>query len=190
MRKNTERHLTESRILHAVVDEADLLPPERSHLAVCPECRTRKDQVQAPLLRLGQLASRFSPKPSRRAFRFTVPQKRFAFPGFSFGWRPAMASALGVLFVIAGLWWISSAPRPELQLWQASHTESMEDSVLMAEVEDLIETGLPVPYRFIAADDDPQLTEDFMLFVAPVMENNSLTFSPKKRGFPSWYMPV
>ncbi len=186
MNKRSAPHLGETQILKAVIDKADLEDAEQSHLSVCPTCRHRVVEAENQFLRLGEMAARYAPQPTRPLRRLPYREKRTAAP-WMFGWRPALASAVGILLLIVSLTWWPGAPwRHGEEPVDTAGLERIDDTVLMAEVEALIDEALPVPYLSIAPEDEPRMTDDFMRFVAPVTENDSLTLYRFKGGWASW----
>ncbi len=189
MKQNPQGHLNDAEILKALIDEADLGAAERVHLSTCRTCRQKISDMEAPFLHLGRLASRSAPQPPKYR-RVPVSSKRSKSPGWTFGWRPALASAVGVLLVVIFAGWYYGPWRPHRATLDAARMETTDDASLMAEVDALIDEALPEPYAFIAADDRPRFTDEFIRFVAPVPDRDSLTFNFKKRDLTSWQTSV
>jgi len=189
MKNENHNHLSDELILRAIIDEADLNPAEQFHLSTCSICRKRKTVMEAPLIQLGQLAAQHAPDPKGYpSILHNRPSRRVY--GWNFGWRPALASAVSILLIVAWAWGYGAAWFRGTERVDTARLEKIDDATLMAEVDALIDEALPETYRYITADDEPRLTDEFIRFVAPLAESDSLTFNFRNRGLTLWQTSV
>ncbi len=189
MKTDNRIHLNDEEILSAVIDESDLDPGKRAHLSACRACQERKDAVEAPFVRMGGLASRYTPRPAGSPSIVQRQPGRNIF-GMGFRLRPMLAAAIGILLMVTWIGWQSGDRRRGAGSLDSAQLQKIDDAALMAEVEALIDGALPEAYRYIAGDPEPRFTEDFMRFVAPLSEDDSLSFDSKQRGKGLWQTSV
>ena len=137
-----DEHLTDSRLMTAVVDEEELEGAARAHLGACASCRGKKVLWEENLARLGRMAVEFSPGPARRpALR---PQRAAGRSLWSL--RPVftMAFAAACLLVLVLAPWHSRKIEPNLD---GIYQEMVQDRKLLSEVDKLEEnpflSGIP-----------------------------------------------
>ncbi|MCP4371803.1 MAG: hypothetical protein GY797_27355 [Deltaproteobacteria bacterium] len=178
-----ENHLDEDRQIRAIVYENKLPDAMREHLSLCPRCRNGIKKIKHDLNNLGQTAKRRSPvmhrkislpikKPSR-IYRLLHDRR------ISFG---AVAATAMVLFVV----WLS-IPSPIL------HEDSLdilaqvswEDDDFMTEISALTENALPEVYLDIIRDSYSYLDDEFIQFVVPTVDTDSLSYEQERKGVKS-----
>ena len=92
------KHLTEDQITVAVVDRSDLDRPVREHLAQCPDCSRRLEELAGDLALIGSLARRATPDKRLEA------RPEAWLDRFLRAWRPAAAGLVAAGLLIAGAW--------------------------------------------------------------------------------------
>jgi hypothetical protein len=175
-------HLSEDQIIRAVVDESELSLPVRQHLGHCNQCRAQKARLEQNLVRLGQLAGQFVPVPHQRLSlqaSETLPSLRW-----SWNWKTALGTALATAALFVFVWWASQGE----EIFETYGTENVivqdltTSESLMTEVSILSENALPQEYMDIAAETGSEINEEFINFMAPLIEDDSLTFISGKKG--------
>ncbi|MBW1777896.1 MAG: hypothetical protein JRI76_09930 [Deltaproteobacteria bacterium] len=189
MKTNNSIHLNDEEILSAVIDTGDLDTKKRVHLSACPACQERKSAVEAPFVRMGDLASRYTPRPAGSPSIVQRQPGRNIF-GMGFRLRPMLAAAIGILLMVTWIGWQSGDRRRNAGSLDSAQLQKIDDAALMAEVDALIDGALPEAYRYIAWDPEPRFTDDFIQFVAPLPEDDSLSLDSKQRGEGLWQTSV
>jgi len=163
-------HLNEDQIIWAVVDETELPPSIREHLAQCPDCRGQKAALEYNLKALGNTAVRFAPYPKRP---FVLPEVE-ARLSRSHGWSVrrhswGLAPAMCAVFVALFLGWSIFFKLPQNRL--ARVEEGMQkDRQFMTEINNLVEDPLLQEYKGILGGGYIEVNEDFIDFVVPQAE--------------------
>ena len=180
MNPNNDLHLDEDQILHAVVDEAELSPTIREHLITCTQCRANKERFEQDLERLGDLAKHFTPLPKKR---LSLPaQNTRISSGWSWKWQASLGTAMAAALVIFVVWstgLLRTASQDNLDMLAG---EVFQPDPVMTEIRMLIENSLPSVYQEISGEYDSGLDEEFMQFVVPSMESESLSFEGGGKG--------
>ena len=172
MTNEEERHLNEDQLRLAVIDDTDLPASLRDHLKICPVCRAEKERFEENLARLGHMAERLAPSPSRKVKLPVQESAQRPLPWY-WNWRGALAAgmATGVLalVIVGGSMLVKTTREAEL----ASLTQEMwEDDQLMTEISELAENALPAFCLDIAGEPDPDFDEEFIDFVIPATEGD------------------
>jgi hypothetical protein len=175
-------HLNEDQIIRAVVDARELSISFRQHLDNCNQCRVQKAHLEENLARLGQAARQFSPLPSKgldlKALE-TSPLIRW-----SWNWKTALGTTLATAVLFIFMWWASQGR----EMFETSGRENVvandvkASESLMMEVNILSENALPQEYLDIAAETELVINEEFMNFIIPLVEDDSLTIIPGEKG--------
>ena len=173
-------HLNENQIILAMVDEAELSLSLQEHLYSCPECRASKERLEQELERLGQMAEFFAPGPKKQVY-LPAKKPRSAI-GFFGNWRAWVGVAATAACVIIAVWWYGltgislegGVGMPAQERWEADP--------LMTEINILVENALPKVYIDISGEYDSVLEEEFMQFLVPPINNNSLSYDPGRKG--------
>lgn len=181
---NTEKnhHLSEDQIIRAVVDESELSVSDRQHLGHCNLCRAQKTHLEQNLARLGQAASQFVPLPRKR-LNLKASETSHSIQ-WSWNWKTALGTALAAAVLFIFMWWASQGE----EMFENSGRENlianddMASESLMTEVDILSENALPQEYMDIAAETESEFNEEFINFIAPLIEDDSLTFISGKKG--------
>ena len=178
MNEKRSHHLDEGQMARAVVDSGDLAPRAREHLARCKECREAVSRLELDLESLGRLARQCSPT---SAGRIVFPEEgvhRQRAPG----WGLALGSvAILCLAAVVFVWSLRLGRTPENGL--ASLTEEMqEDAALLEEIRSLEENPLPRSLLSIAVESSYGLEKDFIEFVVPITEDETMSDGKGKRG--------
>lgn len=168
-------HLDEDQILHAVVDEADLLPTLREHLSACPQCRANKEIIKQDLERLGNLAKRFTPLPKKQV---SLPvEKVRAFSPWSWNWQASLGAAVTAAVLVIFVVWLTGPFRTtpgdnaDIIAW-----EFFEPDPILTEIRILAENALPSVYQDISGEYDSSLDKEFIRFIVPSVDNEPLTY--------------
>ena len=165
----------------AVVDEEDLPLKVRAHLSMCSECREKRDALAQDLTRLGQTAERMAPLPQRKVTIFAEDggsPKWWPWWGLRRGFIVAMASVALVMVFSLSVLLISTSENRMAKLQQ----EIWEDQILMNEIRSLEDNALPPLVLDVSAESNSAFDEDFMRFVVPVLDNESLSKVLATRG--------
>lgn len=163
-----EQHLDEQQLIQAVVDENDLPRSMQAHLVSCHQCRSSKVSFEQELVRLGQLAERYSPPPQRK---ITIPVHETRSPQGTFlNWRYAIGAAATVAAVLLVFWGTTSLRNLTEFGTAGAPSELMEAKRLMTEVNMLVENALPPLYLEITAEYKPDYDKEFYQFLIPQIE--------------------
>jgi len=173
-------HLDDDQLAWAVVDEAELPFPLREHLSTCPVCRANREKTAENLARLGQMAARFAPSPPKPV-ALPVKEPR-AVVKWSWGWRAYASAALAAALVLAVLWRAPVFRNPSRENGNTLAVEMQETEQFMTEIAMLVDNALPAVYLDISAESSAGLDDEFMEFVVPSVEDESLTYNSRKRG--------
>ena len=182
MNNEKNHHLNEEQIIRAVVDESELSVSVRQHLGNCNQCRVRKAHLEQNLARLGQAARQFAPLPRKRLNLKTSETSHSI--RWSWNWKTALGTTLATAALFIFMWWASQGR----ELFETSGRENViandvkASESLMTEVSILSENALPQEYMDIAAETESLINEEFINFIAPLIEDDSLTFIPGKKG--------
>jgi hypothetical protein len=175
-------HLNEDQIIRAVVDEGELSLSDRQHLDNCQQCRAQKAYLDQNLALLGQAARQFAPLPRKRV-NLKAPETHHKIR-WSWNWKTALGTTLATAALFIFMWWASQGR----EMFEPSGRENViandvkASESLMTEVSILSENALPQEYMDIAAEAEPVINEEFINFIAPLIDNDSLTFIPGKKG--------
>ena len=172
----SEPHLEEDHILQAVIDANDLSELHQQHLMACSECRTRKEQLEQELARLGQLAQRYAPKPHKRII---VAEQKVRSPWLN--WRFAF-SAAAVAAVVLVVWGIGLIQNQQQGSIGNLAQDMVEAERLMTQVNNLVENALPQVYLDIVGETSLNLDEDFLDFLIPTNDSADRISASAKKG--------
>lgn len=173
-------HLSEDQLIRAVVDPGDLTAVASDHLTACPKCRQALHRFEEELSTLGKLAGHYSPEPKRNITLPVVKPVRSIFR--SWKWRIALSAAFSAALIIVVVWWSGMTHTASKMNSGGLSEELWEDEQMMTEISMLSENALPPLYMDIAGEPDPGTTEDFMEFIDPMQENNSLSKKTGNKG--------
>jgi len=181
MNAHKELHLDENQLLVAVVDESDLPTQLRSHLFTCPLCRSNREQFEKILEKLGQMVERFTPPGKRkRALPANIP---CSFRWFSWNLRSAFAVAVTVMFLSAFVWSFSFFRNTSDGVIDIAAEETWKTDSFMAEVTTLAEDAFLSVYQDISISEElPDFDEEFMQFIIPSTETDSLSYNNGEKG--------
>ncbi|GEM_PF-323546 len=173
MTADKEFHLDEDLLLQAVVDEADLPEGVQEHLRQCARCRTEKERIDSGLLRLGQMAERFSPPPGRKFF--LPPEKSQKSSRWSWQWHAAFGMALTALLIISvfGINRFSRSGHRTIPVTDARNM--LSDEEFTDQINMLAENALPPEYLDIIGETDFTHDETFMDFLVPGIGEDPFT---------------
>jgi predicted anti-sigma-YlaC factor YlaD len=173
-------HLDDDQLVWALVDEAELPFLLREHLSTCPICRANREQTAENLARVGQMAARFAPSPTK-PMALPVKEPR-TIAKWSWGWRAYVSAALAAALVLAVLWRAPVFRNPSGENGYTTAMDMQEAEQFMTEIAMLVDNALPAVYLDISAESSTDLDDEFMEFVVPSVENESLTYNSRKRG--------
>lgn len=172
MSQKEELHLNEHQIIQAIVDATDLPCSLQDHLNTCPMCLTQKELFSGLLSQLGHKSKVLSP-PYRK--RVTLAEARGAKRPWSlaWNWQRLLVAGLSCAMVLAVLWWTS--PFKILPEWQESkaYDEMWEDYRMMDEIVWLEEHALPQVYFDISGESASVISEEFIRFLIPHIQNDA-----------------
>lgn len=159
MANKVNEHLGEERIIHAVIDGADMEEEVRRHLLACPECRAEKEVLEDRLARFGHLLQAETPRPRRRprlAGGEADTVKRV--------WRIRPAIGMGLVF--ASLLAVFLNPLVFRHGKDANlekiYQEMRQDAKFMGEIESLEENPLPRFYVDISDSPDQDSPDELL----------------------------
>jgi hypothetical protein len=84
--------------------------------------------------------------------------------------------------VIAVLWHVPALRSPSVEDGNTIAMEMEEAEALMTEIAVLVDNPLPAVYLDISAESSTGPDEEFIEFVVPSVENESITYDSRKRG--------
>ena len=174
--KHSQPHLEEDDILQAVIDDNDLSVLQQQHLGECAQCRQRKEQLEQELVRLGQLAERYTPKPQKRII---VAEQKIRSPFLN--WRIAF-SAAAVAAVVLVVWGTGLIQNQRQGSIGNLAQDMVEAERLMTQINTLVENALPQVYLDIVGETGLNLDEDFMEFLIPTNESAARISALAKKG--------
>ena len=165
-----ETHLNEKEITRAVVDEADLPAHLQKHLSTCNFCRAEKERFERQLSQLGRMAKRLAPPHKRRV---TLTAQRTSRDPWFRTWRfpGLLAACVSAVMVIAVMWWTTPVTT-SLEDSQARLTrETLQDEQFLSEISWLEEHAISLIYFDISGESMPGISEEFMEFVIPAIQD-------------------
>lgn len=175
-------HLDEKQLLMAVVDESDLPTQLRTHLSACTLCRNKKKEFGKNLEKLGRMAERFTPYGKRKsALPANIPG---GFRWLSWNLRSTFAVAVTVMFLLAFVWNLSFFRNTSDNVIDMAAEEVWETDSFMAEVNRLTEDAFLSVYRDISISGElySDFDEEFMHFITPSTNNDSLSYDNREKG--------
>ena len=179
MSTNQEAHLNEDQLLWAFVDKVRLPDASQAHLAECPLCRGQKQRLENDLAALGEFAGQSVPKLQKRVQLPLEISPSRKLPGWY--WQAAMGAAVAALLVISVIWWpgtglfVPDANTP-VTAW-----DQQDDEKFMAQIRVLTENDLPQVYLDISEGLDSGDSEEFIDFVVPSLDQDSLSYDSANR---------
>jgi hypothetical protein len=173
-------HLDEDQLVWAVVDEAELPLQLREHLSTCPICRANREKTARDLARLGEMARRFSPSPTK-PIALPAEEPRTVV-GWSWRWRTYVGAAVAAALIFAILWRIPVFKSPPAENGNMLAVEMQETEQFMTEIAMLVDNALPAVYLDISAELSPDVGREPMQFVVPSAEDEPLSHNSRKRG--------
>lgn len=182
MNNEKKRHLDEDQILRAMVDASELSSSMRKHLEYCERCRSQKEGLEKELAHLGRVAEQFAPLPRERLNVDKIDEPEPA--RWLWMWRPALGIAIAMTVLVIFSWW----PKQESGVFKTDGgTKVVADDLkgsesLMTAIGILSENALPQAYLDIAAETESAMYEEFINFIAPLTENDSLSFTQGRKG--------
>ncbi len=180
---NKENHPDEDQLILAIVDEAKLSDSIREHLSLCPRCRAGIKKIEKDLNILGQTARQLAPATHRK---ISLPvEKPSRTCRLLHDWRlsfGAIATAALVIFTI----WFSIPKTIIIEDTFSIMTEiSWEDDDFMTKISALTENVLPQVYLDIIGEYYLGIDDEFIKFVIPDFETDSLSYYQRKKGVKS-----
>lgn len=179
MSTNQKAHLSEDQLLWSFVDKARMPDAARTHLAECPLCRSQKQQLENDLAALGEFAGQSVPEPQKRVEMPMDVSSYRKLPRWY--WQAAMGTAVAALLVISVIWW----PGTDLFVPDANTPvaawNQQDDEKFMARVRVLIGNDLPQVYLDISEGLDAGDNEEFIDFVVPSLDQDSLSYYSRNR---------
>ncbi len=157
-------HVDEVQILRAIVDETDLPPNVREHLADCETCGALKARIEEDLANLGATARRLVPE-SRRRISVPYETRRFL-PSWLNLLRPVTAGLATAVVLSVVLVFVFFRTTPENKTAKL-YREMIEDEKLISEVTSLEDDALPPYYLEMFPDMKPEQGERSERMVAP-----------------------
>ena len=179
MSTNQEAHLNEDQLLWALVDKTRLPDALQAHLAECPLCRGQKQRLENDLAELGEIAGRSVPKPQKRV-RLPMNLSASRKP-HRWYWQTAMGAAVAVLVIFSVIWWPGTGLFVPGTNTPVAAWDRQDDEKFMAEVRVLTENDLPQVYLDISEGLDAGHSEDFIDFVVPSLDRDSLSYDSGNR---------
>ncbi|OQY03393.1 MAG: hypothetical protein B6I22_11805 [Desulfobacteraceae bacterium 4572_123] len=174
MSTNQDAHLNEDQLLRVFVDKVGLPDTARTHLAGCPLCRAKKQRIENDLAAFGKIARQSVPKQQKRV-RLPAdasPSRKLS------GWYrlTAMGAAVAVLLVISVIWWPGRGLLVPDKNTPVAAWDRQDDEKFMAQIRVLTENDLPQVYLDISAGLDYEDNEEFIDFVVPSLDQDSLSY--------------
>lgn len=160
-------HLSKGELIRSIVDESNLSPARRDHLAECGSCRNERSRLEGELNSFADMASALVP-PMRKTVM--LPASEPARRARPVGLRLALGSALaaGIMVIAAVGIFIHGIPgrEPNIANEQAAlQQETASDELLMKEVNQLVDN--PLPQAWADMGSTPDLDMDAMDAIVP-----------------------
>ena len=162
MNKHNDGHLSEERIVMAVVDEKELSEENYLHLLDCRLCQGKVEQFMSHLQEFGERAE-LSVPPLTKIMRMPLAESSSAKHKPSwihFVGAAAMAGLILFLYFLG-----MDAMSPKLATVQGPEN-LLEDEDLMQEISEMVEYPLPTELYEITGD-AAGFDDDFMQFIVP-----------------------
>jgi len=180
---NKENHPDEEQLIRAIVDEAKLPDSLREHLSLCLRCRAGIKKIERDLNNLGQTARQLSPATHRKiSLPVEEPSRIYR---WLHDWRVsfgAIATAAVVVLVI----WLTI---PSTILYEDSldimAQITWDDDVLITEINMRTQNAMPQVYLDIIGEYHVGIDDEFIKFVIPDFETDSLSYYQRKKGVKS-----
>ncbi len=174
MNTNQDAHLNEDQLLRAFVDKTGLPDTAQAHLAGCPLCRAKKQRIENDLAALGKIAGMSVPKQQKRVRLPADASPSRKLPGWYR--HTAMGAAVAVLLIIGVIWWPGSGLLVPDNNTPVAAWDSQDDEKFMAQVRVLTENDLPQVYLDISEGLDYEDDEEFIDFVVPSLDQDSMSY--------------
>lgn len=170
MNQQKSLHLTEKEIIQAVIDETDLTESKREHLYECHTCRNEKEGLGNQLSRLGNTAERLSPLPLKS---FKLPREDgLKMPRvWKWQWQSLLAAGMAAVMIFAVLLWKTPSLISQKDRGEERATEFVQDEKFMADISSLVENPLPEIYLDLSGESISDVSEEFINFVIPDVDN-------------------
>ncbi len=176
MNYGKDNHLNEDQFLLATVDKTELPAEAREHLSECPQCREQIENMERELTLLSRMAEDFAPQQRKRAFRYVKPRNA---GNWIWSLRTASGAAVMVVLAVTLVWWSPlSKTTPEV----VTGVTFQESDQLMADIDTLVDNALPPIHVYISGESGPELDEEFMEFVVPIINNTTPTYNSGLKG--------
>ena len=178
MTQEKSLHLTEKEIIQTVIDETDLSESIREHLYKCHICRSEKEGLGNQLTRLGNTAERLSPSPQKN---FKLSQKDgLKVPRvWRWQWKSLLAAGMAAAMIFVVLLYKTPFPISQKDREEERAMEFVQDEQLMVDISSLVENPFPEIYLDLSGESIPEVSEEFINFVIPVIENE-VSYNHKK----------
>ena len=165
--KNQDVHLSEDKIIRAIVDENDLTTSEQNHLSKCSICQREKQEFEQVLHCMGDMSKELVPSPQRRFI--PVAQGSHS----SFRWRPALATGLVIVLLMIGIWWSSLFERFQENGSVQTAQKMQNNKEFITESPFTAKDALPSRYLYIIGDYndddyDDDYNDEFLEFALPL----------------------
>jgi hypothetical protein len=173
-------HLGEDQLLGAIVDEGDLPSTIRDHLARCPRCLANKEKLEQNLMTLGRMAEIYSPMPRRTVSLPSIISN----DGNRLwkGWRICFGTALAAALAAVVVFWPGLEGPGHKDKIDMVAMETWEEEGFMTEINTLVDNALPAVYLDISGEGDTRLDDEFMQFIVPTAESESVSHQTLKGG--------
>jgi hypothetical protein len=165
-------HIAEDRIIQIIAEGGELHAAERTHVERCGHCRGMLQELEADLERLRRQAVAAAPAPERR---FVLPSDGSAKRPFrAWRWRwAALGTALSAVLLILVL---QLGPEERLPGLPPATTPVADwKDPEMIKVNRLAENPLPKAYLALSESLDGVYDEEFIDFLIPPLNDDSLS---------------
>jgi hypothetical protein len=180
---NKENHPDEDQLILAIVDEAKLPDSIREHLSLCPRCRAGIKKIKQDLNNLGKTARQLAPATHRK---ISLPvEKPSRIYRWLHDWQLSLGAITTVVLVVFIFWF--SIPKTIIieDSFDIMIEISWEDDDFMTEISALAENVLPQVYIDIIGESHLSLDDEFIIFVVPDPETDSLSYRQRRKGVKS-----
>jgi len=182
MTHEKEPHLDKDQMIRAIVDDNDLPMHLREHLSRCESCRLERERFERQLSLLGHMAERLAPSPGKRV---RLPEQESSTVGWfmMWRWRTLLATGVAAAMIMAAVWWIRPVTLVRFHGDVPLSLTVFPDEQFMTEVSWLEQHVLPSIYFDISGESVSGISEEFMDFVIPPIQNESVHHHHKKEGY-------
>ena len=183
MSLNKENHPDEDQLIRAIVDETKLPDYIREHLSLCPRCRAGIKKIEQDLNNLGQTARQLAPAAQRK---ISLPvEKPLKIHRWLHDWRVSFGAIATAAVVVLVIWLSIPSTILNEDSLDIMAQVTWDDDIFITEINTLTKNVMPQVYLDIIGEYYLSIDDEFIKFVVPDFETDSLSYYQKKKGVKS-----